>query len=114
MESKIKTKRLRTRGYPLRLLEEEYEIFEIKSHEAGLSKADFLRNMILYGAAHRRTVFSDDYAKKILYELNRIGNNINQIAYWANSLKMVDRERFEELEKGYADLLCEFEKVIND
>lgn len=114
MEKEQREKRLRNYSYPLRLLDEELEILEIKAHEAGLSKADFLRNMILYGAAHKRTLLTEEYAEKIRYELNRIGNNINQIAYWANTLKGVDREMIDALVNDYNDLLGEFERVISE
>lgn len=114
MEREQREKRLRNCNYLLRLLDEEFEIFEIKAHEAGLSKAEFLRNMILYGAAHKRTLVSDEYAEKIRYELNRIGNNVNQIAYWANSLKGIDREKIDALLNDYNDLLGEFERVISE
>lgn len=107
-------KRLRNRSFPFYLMDEEYEVLEIKAHNAGMSKAEFLRNMILYGAAHERTLFPKEQASSILYELNRIGNNINQIAYWANSVKGIDRERLDKLLIDYKDLLGIFERVISE
>lgn len=110
----MKANRLRNYRYQINLLDEELEILEIKAHEAGLSKADLLRNLILYGAAHKRTVFSEEYAEKIRYEINRIGNNINQIAYWANTINQLDRGRLDALLREYHTLLQEFERLVSE
>lgn len=114
MGKREKPNRIRSNRIEFCLLDEELEILELKAHEAGLSKSALLRNLILYGAAHKRTVFSDEYAEKIRYEINRIGNNINQIAYWANSLKQIDREKLDAIMRDYDNLLGEFERVISE
>lgn len=113
-EKKKRPNRLRSRMFPLRLLDEEYEVLEIKAQEAGMTKVELLRNLILYGAAHKRTVFSDEEAKAMRYELNRIGNNINQIALWANTMKKGDRGQFERLFDEYRTLLSEFNRIVGE
>ena len=44
--------------------------------------------------------FSSDL-KAVTYELNRIGNNINQIAHRVNMFSAISNDDFEELKKSY-------------
>lgn len=42
---------------------------------------------------------------KLLYEINRIGNNINQIAYNSNLIKSTGKQEIKELKLQYENLL---------
>lgn len=44
--------------------------------------------------------------KEFLYEINRIGNNINQIAYNTNYQRFAGQKDWEALEKSYYELLA--------
>ena len=104
--------RKRSRKLNVFLFDEELEILNAKADEAELSKSEYIRNMILFGAAHERTVFSKEEASALHYEINKIGNNLNQIAYRANSNKTIDDRDFQSLYANYVDLLTTFEKYI--
>ena len=78
--------RIRTERYLLTLLPEEKALLEKNAFELGLSKADYLRKIILYGSiVGQHPVIDKETGEKLLYEVNRIGNNINQIAYNTNA-----------------------------
>lgn len=78
--------RIRTEKYLLTLLPEERALLEKNSFELGLSKADYLRKIILYGSiVGQHPVIDKATGEKLLYEVNRIGNNINQITYNTNA-----------------------------
>ena len=68
--------------------------------------------MILFGAAHERTLFSKKDTESLLYEINRIGNNINQIAYRANANKTIDERDFQDMYNNYTELLSVYDKFI--
>lgn len=68
----------------------ELETLNAKSQELGMSKSEYIRNIIMFGSTREITNFSKEDTRKIIYELNRIGNNINQIAYRVNSSKEVN------------------------
>mgnify|MGYP002519258935 CR=1 FL=1 len=104
--------RKRNRKLNVYLFDEELEILNAKADEAELSKSEYIRNMILFGAAHERTVFSKEETAALHYEINKIGNNLNQIAYRANSNKTIDDRDFQSLYANYVDLLATFEKYI--
>ena len=53
--------------------------------EYGLSKSEYLRKLILAESLTGKQWHMDrDQAKQLIYEVNRIGNNVNQIAYNTN------------------------------
>ena len=77
-----------------------------------MTKSEYIRNMILFGAAHERTMFSKAGEEVLIYELNRIGNNINQIAWRANSNKSVDEHDFITLYDCYLQLLGSYDQFV--
>ena len=72
--------RNRKNGFFVYMLDEEKQVLEKKAEKANMSKSEYIRNVILFGAARRATKFSTEDTREIIYELNRIGNNINQRA----------------------------------
>jgi len=86
------SQRIRQRQLKVFLLDEEMLLLKLKATAADMSKSRFVRNIIVNGEAVREPNFSKEDAKAIVYELNRIGNNINQIAYRVNGKGTVDTE----------------------
>jgi len=99
--------RYRTARLEMRLFPEEMEILEKKAAKHGMNKTEYLRDLILFGGVRetKREILSDENFKKLLYELNRIGNNINQIAYNSNLKKSTGREEIKALSESYDTLL---------
>ena len=106
--------RSRKRQVIIRLSDEEYDLFSLKAEEAEITKSQYVRNMILYGFAHKRTVFSADAERKLRFELNRIGNNINQIALRVNTNKQLFSEDLRILQDEYNDLLDLYQKIFKE
>lgn len=104
--------RRRNRKLNVYLLDEEWEILNAKADEAEMTKSDYVRNMIIFGAAHERTMFSKADTKALIFELNRIGNNLNQIAYQANLSRNIDDRDFQSLYASYVDLLSAYDEFI--
>ena len=104
--------RKRTRKLNVYLLDEELEILNAKIDEANMSKSEYIRNMILFGAAHERTMFTKKETEALLYEINRIGNNLNQIAYRANANGMINTKDFQDLYENYTELLSTYDQLI--
>lgn len=79
------------------LSEKENKILQEKCNKLGISYSKFVRDLIL-GYVHDDNLTIDVH--NILYELRRIGNNINQIAYVANSKGVIGEYNLEiELKK---------------
>lgn len=97
--------RLRQVRFEVKLLPEEMEIFQDKADKAGMKRADYFRDFILFGNPIVIDKMRGIDAEKVAYELNRIGNNINQIAYQANSKCEVSKNDFYRLKEEYDKLL---------
>lgn len=79
--------------------ERESEILEQKIAKLGITKSEYFRNCILYGFPGRKTNFTDAEAERIAYEMNRIGNNVNQIARYVNKEHETSQSEIEEVKK---------------
>ena len=55
------------------------------------------------------TINTDTY-DQLVFELRRIGNNVNQIAHAVNQSHIISYEQFQELRQGMAELVSEVEK----
>ena len=66
--------------------DKEYAYLQKQCEISGLSASAHIRKAIMGTQIRPRP--PDTYAK-LLRELSAIGNNINQIAYWANSQKSI-------------------------
>ena len=104
--------RKRKRMLNVFLLDEELAILEAKADEAEITKSEYVRNMILFGNVFERTNFTREEAQAILYELNRIGNNLNQVAYRANANKTIDDRDFNDLFQNYVELLSAYDSFL--
>lgn len=81
-------KRKRDRALLLRFSSDEMAFLQKKMEEAGIENREaYLRKMALDGYIIRQ-----DYTvlNKFIYELNRIGNTLNQIAKTANTHGIID------------------------
>lgn len=104
----IKSNRPKERIISVRLLPEEAEILNTKAKEANMSKARFLKNVILKGRAYERTNFTQEDVGKLQYEIDKIGNNINQISYRVSGSSNIDEIEFLKLKDNYMQLLSAF------
>ncbi len=66
----------------VRFSDSQFDIIDIKASRAGLSRAEYVREGALN--AEVTGVLSDE-EKMLLYELKKLGPNLNQIAHQANA-----------------------------
>ena len=98
----------RSREYQVKfwLFEEEKQMLIKSCYEANLSQSDYLRQLIMAGSiSGRQWTMNEEQGKKLLYEINRIGNNINQIAYNTNAKAFASHADWEALKEKYYELL---------
>ena len=76
-----------------RLTEEEAEHLNELVRKSGRSKEAFLREMV---RGYQLCEKPDSEFYKMMRELSAIGNNVNQIAYWANARKYVSNSEIQE------------------
>ena len=76
--------RRRNRHISVWMNDKEYSKLKKEAKAAGLGIDPFIRKLV--AGVEIKPKPPEEYAK-LLYELSAIGNNINQIAYWANYRK---------------------------
>ena len=86
----------------IRLTDVEHKHFTKQANELGINLSEFIR-LKLNNINKIKTSKCD---KNLVYEINRIGLNLNQIAKYTNSKKVLDKLVMEELIK--------IEKQLND
>lgn len=74
----------------IRLTAEEYAQLKAVSEATGLRIEPLVRQLIM--GVELRPRPPDEYVA-LLRELSAIGNNINQIAYWANATKGISNQQ---------------------
>jgi len=78
--------RKRTRHVSVWMNETEYQHLKKQAEIAGMGLDPFIRSLI--AGVQLRPRPPDEYTR-LLRELSAIGNNINQIAYWANATRSI-------------------------
>lgn len=71
-----------------------YDMFQDKLQQSGLAQSDFIREAILYSTVKQRRC---EGIEDLIYEINKIGVNINQISKHLNDSKLLDEAVMEEL-----------------
>ncbi len=96
--------RFRKRCIRVKLSDDEYNTIWQKSLASNLTVSDAIRTLIVFGCIKPDSLDEKSQAlvdslnkliEKTIYEINRIGNNVNQIAYNTNSVyntELVDLE----------------------
>lgn len=77
----------------VRLTADEYARLKWLATETELSMESLIRQLIMNVQLRPRP--PDEYAA-LLRELSAIGNNINQIAYWANATKGISNQQIQD------------------
>lgn len=93
--------RFRTKGFYVHLSDSEHEMLSDKAKYCGVNRAEYIRDIIANGAIIN---FSPFDMKGVCTEINKIGNNINQIAKKVNSFSAISVTDFEELKNEYQRL----------
>jgi len=99
MAKRKSEKREREKRLTVRFNNTEYEALQEFADRAGLSLSGYLRHTTLKSEPPRqsyRPVKDHEKLATLLAGIGRIGNNINQLAYVANSGSWPERERLEE------------------
>jgi len=85
----------RTRKMTFRLTDEEYKIIKAKVDEAGISQQQFL----LKTALDKEIIHIKEF-QELIFQIKKIGININQIAKRTNETGHISENDMEELKGG--------------
>lgn len=106
--------RLRTNKMQIWLLDEEKAMLEKSAFELSLSKSDFLRSLIMGGSViGQHPVIEKEQGAKLLYEVNRIGNNINQLTYNSNAKSFATINDWKEVRRECVEILALLGELVD-
>lgn len=71
----------------VRLTQDEHEQLSKLADENDLTLSEYIRR----SALKRKTKITTEFEKALYFEINRIGNNLNQIAKYVNTNKKLDK-----------------------
>ena len=100
----------RTNEIKIRLTDDELVHVNELAKLSGLSREAYTR--MLYKKVIPRPCPSDELLETIT-QLRRIGNNINQIAFVANSTKIIDKDYFKECFQEVRNEILSIKKIIS-
>lgn len=93
-------KETRTENIKVRLTPSEKEQLQQVIAEYGAKNlSEFIRSVLLTGSYNVTHEECENLQADLIYELNKIGNNLNQIARLANTRKELDIAVLQELQK---------------
>jgi predicted DNA-binding protein len=71
--------------------DEIYELVDELTKQKNITKSELIKQAILNSKITSGDREKLQLKRELLYEINRIGNNINQIAKYCNTKKAIDR-----------------------
>lgn len=83
--------RTRINRIDIMLNDEEYKKLRNDISKAKISQADYIRKLIMNKKIREKP---DDRFYNVMMQLTAIGNNLNQIAYKANYLNEIDKDKY--------------------
>ncbi|MCJ8010140.1 MobC family plasmid mobilization relaxosome protein [Paenibacillus sp. KQZ6P-2] len=100
-------KRYRNKEIKFFVTEEELEFIDNKAKAAELNRSLYIRKMAIEGYIIKQDF---TYVEELVYEVNKIGNNINQIAFRANSMDYLSVEDLIYLRKKLDEIYSRIEQ----
>ena len=100
--------RYRTRTFKVYLFNEELQLLNDKATALNMTKSAYIRDLILFGQTRKA---EDKNYENVIYELNKIGSNINQLAYIANAEFSTNGIEILSLLSHYQELLEQFDEL---
>lgn len=105
--------RYRTNLKKVFLSDSELNQLNINIDQSGCkSFSKYARRTLLDPGMNFITIDTNGY-QDLVFELKRIGNNINQIARSVNQSQLISGEELQELKKGIGELIKEVDKEFN-
>ena len=90
----------------IRLTDTEFSIIENTAEQADMSISEYMRKQIMEGQVNTKFEIVADVKeiKKLIGELGKIGNNLNQIARYFNQGGVISSEMRTEIKKSLRDI----------
>lgn len=91
----------KTMKFEMRLTVDEYKDLQEKSSKAGVSKANYMRGILAGTEFHEKP--DQEFLDAVL-GMSQMGNNLNQLAWYANAYNIIDEKFLVDLAKDILEL----------
>lgn len=99
----------KTERLQLRLTPEEKENLLSKAAEARMTVSDYIANLL-----ENKKVQLEKNIPALIYEINKIGVNINQMAYIGNSQRYVNEELLNRVHQDMNEIKLLVQKILSE
>jgi len=106
--------RIRICNFSMRLSELDAAMLDAKIDEYGMTRSEYLRDLILFAPTCERPRYFGNYIESMLSDINRIGEQINEVAHTVNSRRVVTDGDFVALTEQFTELLTVYDTYIRD
>jgi hypothetical protein len=91
----------KSRWFKMRITEQEFQDLEEKSSKAGVSKSNYMRGLLNGVEFHEKP--DQEFLDAVL-GMSQMGNNLNQLAWYANAYNIIDEKFLVDLAKDILEL----------
>ena len=98
----------RTKNIQVRFTYEQLEKFDLEAKNYGVNRSEYLRKKMVDGMLHVEHI--DHSLRKLLFELNKVGVNLNQIAHRINENRVSNKH----FEKQLTTLIDEIKSLVSE
>ena len=104
--------RIRTCNFSMRLSELDAAMLDAKKDEYGMTRSEYLRNLILFAPTCERPRYFCNCIESMLSDINRIGEQINEVAHNVNSRKTIVASDIAILMEQFTELLAVYDTYV--
>ena len=104
--------RARKVGISIRVGDWDEALLNAKKDEAGMTKSEYLRTLILFAPACERPSFREDFTAPFIAELYHVGIRVNNNAHDANVFRYVSPQNMDDLKFLFTELLTVYDKYV--
>lgn len=104
------TKRLRDKSICLKVTDKEYELIKLSMEEANYSvMREYLTDLLINGYVINKDTKG---INELAYEINRVGNNINQAVHIANYNGSISKDMIAQIEENQKEIYFMLKNLI--
>jgi len=93
----------------MRVTQDEYALLKSKAEDANQNMSEYIRRKALYGYTVRR---GNIEIQRLVWEINKIGVNINQVVHLANQAQFISTAQIEQLTEMHNEVWDLLDKFV--
>lgn len=107
----------KTKTKLVKFTEEEWELISKKADENGMKIGTYIQTIAVHGSVIKCNINDNKVLQQMIQihtDLNRIGNNINQVAYKVNSINKVYQADMNVMQKQFENMKNQYYLLLDN